>query len=213
VLKSNRIRHSLILLGLVLLASILSCGKAIQRPPPEPSAFAARVKSVLPPTWALEENSQDVIIRRQEPVTTYSCVGLDVNLLVHPDLLKQFVDTNGAKDDYQIRLRRTAKLDLSEYLRLKAANNQIVVNKGTIISSRQFYEDDAMRSFDSRYRELPEYYDDSASIYLETTMFPWDCIYPNSVAKECEIIRQKLDSLFSRYSRDDYPRTLSRGID
>jgi len=201
------------LLGAILPASVLSCGKTPQPKLQKRSAFAVRIESVLPTDWALEENGQEVIIRRQEPVKTYGCVGLDVNLMRRPDLLKQFVDTNGVTDDYQIRLRREGRLDPSEYSRLKAANNQIIVTKNTVISSRQFYEDDAIRSFDPRYTELPEYYDDSSSIYLETTLHPWECIYPNSVAGECESIRQKLDLLFDRYSKDDYRRALSRGID
>ena len=88
-----------------------------------------------------------------------------------------------------------------------------MVTKDTPIPNRKFLEDDAMRSFDSRYRELPEYYDDSYSIYLETNLGSYECIYPNAVAGECEGIRQKLDSLFNRYSSDTYRRALSRGID
>ena len=69
-----------------------------------------------------------------------------------------------------------------------------------------------MRSFDPRYRELPEYYDDTSSIYVETTAPVYECIHPNSVAEECESVRLKLDSLFSRYSKDTYRRMLAYGI-
>jgi hypothetical protein len=138
---------------------------------------------------------------------------MDVSVLRNSDTLKQYVNTNGVTDVYQIRLRRAPAIDNSEFQRLKAVNDQIVVTKSTPVPNRKFLEDDAMRSFDSRYRELPEYYDGSYSIYLETNLSPYECIYPNAVAKECESIRQKLDSLFNRYSSDNYPRTLARGVD
>ncbi len=138
---------------------------------------------------------------------------MDVSVLRNSDTLRQYVKTNGVTDRYQIRLRRAAPIDVSEFQRLKAVNNQIVVTKTTPVPNRKFLEDDAMRSFDSRYRELPEYYDGSYSIYVETTLGPYECIYPEVVARECEGIRQKLDSWFSRYSSDNYRRTLSRGLD
>jgi hypothetical protein len=136
-----------------------------------------------------------------------------LSIFRHPDGLKQFVNTNGVTDTYQIRLRRGPTIDVSEYQRQKAVNNQIVVAKSTVMPNRKFLEDDAMRSYDSRYRELPEYYDDSSSIYLETNFGPYECIYPSVVARECESIRQKLDSLFRRYSLDNNPRGLGLGLD
>ncbi len=202
-----------IVFSVVSLAILSSCSRVTQKPAETPSAFAARVESVLPPNWALQENGQEVIIERKEPITRYTCVAMDISVLRRPDALKEFVNTNGVTDKYQIRLRRAAAIDVSEYRRLKAVNNQIMVTKDTPIPNRKFLEDDAMRSFDSRYRELPEYYDDSYSIYLETNLGSYECIYPNAVAGECEGIRQKLDSLFNRYSSDTYRRALSRGID
>ncbi|HEY2973147.1 MAG TPA: hypothetical protein VGJ48_11600 [Pyrinomonadaceae bacterium] len=87
------------------------------------------------------------------------------------------------------------------------------MTKSSRIPAREFNEDEAMRSFHSRYRELPEYYDDSSSIYVETTSSLYECIYPNSVARECDTMRQRLDSLFSRYSKDSYRKILRHGID
>ena len=54
----------------------------------------------------------------------------------------------------------TPKVEFAEYSRLKASNDQITVTKATVIQDREFYEHDALRSFDLRYRELPEYYDE-----------------------------------------------------
>ena len=190
----------------------LSCSKAVA-PARHLSSFASRIESVLPPNWTLEENGQEVIIKRNESVTTYPCVGIDVSLLRNPDGLKQFVNNNGITETYRIKLRRAAAIDRAEYQRLKAINDQIVVTKSTPVPHREFFEDDATRSFDSRYRELPEYYDDASSIYFGTTSGPYECIYPSAVARECESIRRMLDSLFNRYSVDDSPRTLSRGVD
>jgi hypothetical protein len=202
-----------IVFGLTSLAILSSCSRVAPKPSQTRSVFAARIESALPPNWALEENGQEVIITRKEPITTYTCVAMDIGVLRDSDALKRYVQTDGVTDRYQIRLRRAAAIDVSEFQRLKAVNNQIVVNKSTPVPNRKFLEDDAMRSFDSRYRELPEYYDDSHSIYFETTLGPYECIYPSVVARECEGIRQKLDSLFSRYSSDNYRRTLSRDLD
>lgn len=202
-----------IVLGLTSLAILSSCSRDAPKPSQTRSVFAARIESALPPNWSLEENGQEVIIARKEPIRTYTCVAMDVRVLHDPDSLKRYLETKGVTASYQIRLRRAAAIDVSEFQRLKAVNNQIVVTKGTPVPDRKFLEDDAMRSFDSRYRELPEYYDDSYSIYLETTLGPYECIYPGVVARECEGIRQKLDSLFSRYSVDNYRRTLSGVLD
>lgn len=205
-------KYILILSTSILLVTVVSCRKPVQAPRQERSEFALRIATVLPQKWALQESGGEVIISRQDPVTWYPCVSLDVNLMRHEDLFKQFVERNGAKGNYRIRLRRTGRLEPSEYARVKASNDQIVVTKSTIMPDREFLEDEAMRSFDSRYRELPEYYDDSSSIYVETTAPPYECIYPNSVAKECEAIRQRLDSLFSRYSKDGYRKRLTYGV-
>jgi hypothetical protein len=195
------------------LAMLSSCRHATQQPSQTLSPIAVRIESVLPPNWALEEKGQEIMIGRQEPITRYTCVAMDVSDLRNSDTLKQYVNANGVTDRYEIRLRRATLINVSEFQRLKAVNDQIVVTKSTPLPNRKFLEDDAIRSFDSRYRELPEYYDGSYSIYLETNLGPYECIYPNAVARECEGIREKLDSLFNRYSSDTYPRTLGRGID
>lgn len=208
-----RMNRSGLVFGMILLAILSSCTRLPQKPSQQRGAFAARIESILPSNWALEENGQEVIIGRKEPIMRYTCVAMDVSLLRDPDGLKQFVNSNGVTDTYQIRLRRAALIDTSEFRRQKAINNQIVVTKNTAMPDRKFLEDDAMRSYDSRYRVLPEYYDDSSSIYLETNLGPYECIYPNAIAQECESIRRKLDTLFHRYSSDNNPRTLSHGID
>jgi|SRR5689334_10189043 len=206
-------KYAWILFGLTLLAALPSCRSVPQKTSQPRSAFAARIQSVVPPNWVLEEEGQEVIIRRKEPITKYPCVAMDVAVFRRPDGLKRYVDTNGYTGSYQIRLRRAPKVDAFDYQRLKAVNDQIVVTKNTPIPNRKFLEDDALRSYDSRYRELPEYYDESNSIYLETIFGPYECIYPNVVAKECEAVREKLNTLFNRYSSDNYPRTLGRDVD
>jgi hypothetical protein len=168
---------------------------------------------VLPSNWTLEESGQDIILGRKEPVTKYTCVAMDVGVVRDADTLKKYVDADGVTDVYQIRLRRAPAMDISEFQRLKAINNQIVVTKSTPVPTRKFLEDDALRSFDSRYHELPEYYVDSTAIYIETNLGVYECIYPSAVAKECEGIRQRLDSLFHRYLSAVDRRTLSRGSD
>jgi hypothetical protein len=212
-LLAYSMKYGWIVFSVVSLATLSSCSHATQQPSQIASPFAARIESVLPPNWALEENGQEIIIGRKEPITRYTCVAMDVSVLRNSDTLKQYVNANGFTDRYQIRLRRATVINVSEFQRLKAVNDQIVVTKSTPVPNRTFLEDDAMRSFDSRYRELPEYYDGSYSIYLETNLGPYECIYPNAVARECEGIREKLDSLFNRYSSDNNPRTLGRGID
>jgi hypothetical protein len=206
-------KYPLILSSLLLLMNVLSCGKAVQAPRQERSDFASRIGSILPQTWVLQDGGREVIISRLEPVTWYPCVGLDVNLVRHQNLMKEFIEKNAVSGNYRIRLRRADRLEPAEYARLKASNDQIVVTKSTILPKGEFREDEAIRSFDSRYRELPEYYDDSSSIYVETTAPTYECIYPNSVAKECVSIRQKLDSLFTRYSKDSFRKTLMYGIE
>jgi len=199
------------LLSSILAVNVLSCGKVLEVPHQERSEFASRIAGILPPTWAVQERSSEVIIYRQDPVRLFNCVNLDVSLMRDQDRFKQFVDRNCVTSNYRIRMRRASKLESAEYTRLKALNDQIIVTRGTLISSREFYEDDAMRSFDSRYHELPLYYDGTSSIYLETTVHPYECVYPRAVAEECDKIRLALDSLFSRYSTDSH-RTLGYGL-
>jgi hypothetical protein len=119
------------------------------------------------------------------------------------------VERNGVAEDYKIRLRLAPKVSLVEYAQLKNSNSQITVTKRTAIQSREFYEDSAMQSFDPRYRELPEYYDKDSSVYVETTLHPWECIYPGDVARECEKVRQALDSFLTRYPEAESRRGLS----
>jgi hypothetical protein len=205
--------HPCVICGTVLLTILCSCTRLPENQSHQRTAFAARIESILPPNWALEETGQEVVIGRKEPVTSYPCVSMDVRAVRDGETLKQYVNRNGESQTYKIRLRRAALVDVSEYRRQQVINKQIVVTKQTAMPNRKFLEDDAMRSYDSRYRELPEYYDDASSIYLETNLGPYECVYPNPVAEECEGIRQKLDSLFNRYSSDNYRRTLGRYID
>ena len=204
-------RYILILCSSILFVTTVSCRRAVQGPLQQRSEFALRIATVLPQAWTLQESGDAIIIGRQDSVTWYPCVSLDAGM-THDQFLK-FVEKNGVKGTYKVRLRRTAKIDPAEYARLKRSNDQIVVTKWTKVPAyHEFHEDDVMRSFDPRYRELPEYYDDTSSIYVETTAPVYECIHPNSVAEECESVRLKLDSLFSRYSKDSYRRTLAHGI-
>jgi uncharacterized SAM-binding protein YcdF (DUF218 family) len=175
------------------------------------SDYALRIGALLPGNWDLTESSDEILIIRKDPVRGYSCMGIDLALLMHRDLLKEDVEKNGTDQAYKIRLRFAPKIQVQEYARLKEANERIKVSKSTMISNREFFEDDAMKSFDPRYQELPEYYDEHSSVYVETTMFPWDCVYPDEVAIECENTLKALDSLFQRYSSFDHSRTLHRG--
>src|SRR5437899_1994966 len=124
-------KYILILWSSLLLVTIVSCRKAVQSPRQERSEFALRIGTVLPQTWTLQESRDEVIISRQDPVTSYPCVALDVALMRNQDLFKQFVERNGATGNYRIRLRRTAKLEPLEYARFKGSNDQIVVTKNT----------------------------------------------------------------------------------
>jgi hypothetical protein len=167
-----------------------------------------RIESVLPRNWELNESNGGIVLSRKEPITAYICVALDVDLLRQPDRMMGFIERNGTKQDYKVRLRMTPRVEFAEYSRLKTSNDQITVTKSTTIQGREFYEHDAMRSFDARYRELPAYYDEHSSIYLETTLRPWDCVYPNEAAVDCENVLHSLDSLFKLYGPEPRPRSL-----
>ena len=176
----------------------------IQQPPQQPlSNDALRIGAVLPGDWELSESNNEVLLVRKEQIRIYGCIGLDVALLRDADLFKEHVEKHGTNQDYKIRLRFAPKIDQEEYTRLKEVNDQIRVSKSTQIANREFFEDEAMRSFDPSYRELPEYHDERSSIYLETTLFPSECVYPEEVANECENVRKALDPLFERYSGAD----------
>lgn len=200
-------KRCLIFLTPVLLA-ILSCQRNI-RVPKRQSDLATRVGTILPATWTLEENGIEVIISRREPITRYGCVGLDLGWIRHAELLEKYVREYGDTGLYKIRLRRASKMDASEYARLKAVNDEIRVSKRTVIPSREFYEVGAIRSFDPRYRELPEFFDDTSSIYVQTTLHPWECVHPISAAKECHNTWNRLHTLFSLYSKDGHDRSFS----
>jgi hypothetical protein len=196
----------------LILASFLfglgGCGKAL--PPPTPhSELAKRVMSVLPKDWSLEESNGQIIISRKDLVRTHNCIGLNFSWAMHPELLREHVEKYGVSRDYKIRLRSGAKVDLAEYARLRESNSQIRVMKGTVIQDREFFEDGAMQSFDPRYRQLPDYYDKDSSVYVETTLHPWECIYPGEVAGDCERILLALGSIFNKYPGAENHRRLS----
>ena len=204
-------------LGLLAHETYYYLGYLIRRPFKKQPAVqprsdnALRIGAVLPGNWELSENNNEILLVRKQKIRTHSCIGLDLGLYRHPDLFKEYVDKSGYDEAYKIRLRFAPKIETEEYLRLKETNDQIRVNKGTQIANREFFEDRAMQSFDPTYRELPEYYDERSSVYLETTLFPWDCIYPEDVATECENVRKELDSLFLSYPASDGRRTLYGG--
>jgi hypothetical protein len=205
-------KKPLLLLLSVLTASVLSCGKDNKAPRQARSEFASKISGVLPPGWSLQEAGDDITIIRRDPVTLFTCVAMDVAVIRDEQRFRQYIDRNGVPATYRIRLHRGVRLESSEYGRLKAVNDQIVVTKSTEITIREFYADDAMRSYHSSYRELPEYYDDRSSIYVATTVGPYECAYPRIVAEECDNVRRSLDSLFNRYSDDSHRKTLSYGI-
>jgi len=203
-------KHALSVIALLLLLlTFAGCRNTTRAPLPQRSETAKRIEAVLPHNWELSESNDQIIISRREPVTSYGCVGLDVNLFRHLDLWKKHIEANGSRENYKIRLRFAPRMSFEEYARLKEPNNQITVTKSTIIQGRDFYEDDAMKSFDPRYRELPKYYYEHHSIYLATTLHPWECLYPDEVAIECENVLRSLGSLFTPYSQDGGRRALS----
>jgi len=184
----------------------------IRQPPLQPrSNYALRIGAVLPGNWDLSENNNEILLVRKAQIRSYSCVAMDLSVLRDLDRLKEDVDKSGFDEDYKIRLRLAPKMEYDEYVRLKEINDQIRVSKGTQIANREFFEDDAMQSFDPTYRELPEYYDEHSSIYLETTLFPWYCVFPEEVAIECVNVRRELDTLFQRYDVSERRGTLYRG--
>jgi hypothetical protein len=201
-------KHVLPVIIVPFLLGLGWCGRA-SPPPKQYSELAMRVKSVLPRDWGLEESNGQIIISRKEPVRTHGCVGLDLSWSRHPELLREDVEKYGVNRDYKIRLRSGSKVDLAEYSRLRESNSHIVVTKSTVIQNREFFEDDAMRSFDPRYRQLPDYYDKDSSVYEETTLHPWECIYPGEVARDCERVLLALDSIFNKYPEFDNRRVLS----
>ena len=182
----------------LLLVVFAACGQS-EPPPVQQSALAIRIGWALPQNWSLEESKDQIIIARKAQVRSHGCMGLALDWLRHPELLQEHVEKYGVTSDYKIRLRITPRMALSEYARLEDINSQIRVTKSTVISDREFFEEGAMSSFDPRYRELPAYYDKDSSIYLGTTLHPWECIYPGDVARECERVLQALDMIFTRY--------------
>ena len=198
-----------LLLVSILAVNVLSCAKKNHVSQPARSEFATKISKVLPQGWSLHETGNEIIITRQDPVTFFTCVALDLSVTRDQERFKQYVDRNSVAATYRIRVHRADKLDPSEYSRISTSNDQIRVTKSTMIPGREFYEDRAMSSFDARYRELPEYYDESSSIYVETTAHPYECAYPQNVAEECDAVRQRFDSLFTRYSKDTYRKELT----
>src|ERR1044072_1495024 len=104
LLFRSAMKYAWILFGLTLLAALSSCRSVPQKTSQPRSAFAARIESVLPPNWTLEENGQEVIIGRKEPITKYPCVAMDMAVFRRPNGLKQYVDSNGYTGRYHIRL-------------------------------------------------------------------------------------------------------------
>jgi hypothetical protein len=191
------------------LLTLAGCERTAHIPAKLRSEYATRIESVLPRNWELNESNGQILISRKEPIIAYNCVNLDISLLRQVDRMKEEIARTGSKQEYKIRLRITPKVEFTEYLRLKTVNDQIKVTRSMTIQNREFFEADAMNSFDPSYRELPEYYDDHSSIYLETTLPPWDCVAPYEAASECEHVLRSLDTLFKLY--DPAPRSRSPG--
>lgn len=162
-------------------------------------AIASRIETQLPGNWSIEKTGDQIILSRNAPVRTHVCVNLDLGWVRHPELLAEFVEKYGVTRPYKIRLRFGRRLDLAEYQRANESNEQIKVTRDTVIPDREFFEVDAMRSFDPNYRELPVYFTEDTSVYVETTLHPWECIYPPADARGCESVRVIVDSLFVRY--------------
>jgi len=189
-------------LGIIflLLAGLGGCGrKADPLLQMRELDLATRIRWVLPPNWTLEEHNQQFIISRKDPVRSHGCVGLDLSWMRHRELLKQFVDEWGSDVNYKIRLRLGPRVDMIQHAQLTESNSKIRVMKGTVIPQREFYESEALRSYDPSYRQLPDYYDKDLSIYVESNLHPWECIYPDAVARECQSVLTGLDLIFSRY--------------
>jgi hypothetical protein len=202
-------KSALSLIVPLVLLTVCACRKTTVAPLPQHSEAARRIESVLPKNWELTESDGQIIISRKDPITFYTCTGLDVSLFGHPDLWKKYVESLSHQENYKIRLRFTRFVAFAEYARFRASNREIHVTKSTTIQVREFYEDDAIRSFDPRYRELPKYYDERSSIYRETTMGPGTCIYPDEVAIECENVLRSLESFYKLYDEDSERRALS----
>lgn len=194
----------------LFLLTLISCEKDESIPRAnELEALALRIGRELPVKWSVEKSENQIIVSRKEPIRTHGCVGLDVSWFKHPELLREFVERSGATRPYKIRLRFAPKLELAEYHRAYRVNDHIKVTKSTVIQDREFFEDDAMRSFDPSYRELPVYFTEDSSIYLETTRHPWECIYPTIDARECEQVLLTVDSFFARYPKAEIDKNFS----
>ena len=165
----------------------------------ELDVLVLRLQRELPANWSVEKNGDQIIVSRKEPITTHGCIGLDLNWLRHPELLREFVERTGVTRPYKIRLRFSPKLEFAEYRKAFTVNDRIKVTKSTLIEDREFFEDEAMQSYDPSYRELPVYFTEDSSIYVETTLHPWECIYPPVDARESEQVRLTVDSFFVRY--------------
>src|SRR5205807_677963 len=49
-------------------------------------AYATRIAARLPDKWLLEDSDDQLLLSRKEPISVYGCVGMDLNLLRHPEL-------------------------------------------------------------------------------------------------------------------------------
>ena len=181
----------------LLLVGVTGCGET----PVQISEFdlATRVRWVLPPNWTPEQHGQQFIISRIDSVRSHNCMCLDLSWMRDRESFRKFVDETGRDVNYKIRLRLAPRMDLIQYARLQQSNDKILVTKGTVIPEREFYEEGAMHSFDPDYRQLPDYYDHELSIYVESNLHPWECIYPDAVARECDSVLSSFDLIFSSY--------------
>lgn len=193
----------------LFLLTLTSCKSENIPRPNELDALALRIAAELPPNWSLEKSGDQIIVSRKDPISTHGCIGLDLSWLRRAEMLREFVEEYGVTRLYKIRLRFGHRLDLAEYHRVNKTNHQIRVNKSTVIQNRDFFEDEAMRSFHPTYREQPIYYTEDSSIYVETTRHPWECIYPPLDARDCERVRLTLDTFFARYPEVEVRKNFS----
>lgn len=199
------------LILLLLFLTLTSCEHHEENIPRanEFDALALRLQKELPPNWSVEKSSDQIIVSRKGPITSHTCVCLDLNWLRHPELLQQFVEKTGSTRPYKIRIRVGPKLDLAEYRSAYKVNERIKVTSSTVIENREFYEDAALESYDPTYRELPIYFTEDASVFVETTLHPWECVYPPTDARECEKVRMIIDSFFVSYPDARIDKNLS----
>jgi len=179
----------------LLLVSLLLCDCSIKNRIVEPADDLAqietKIKSVLPAGWSLKREGKTFQLTRSENLWVYGSMQMDIRAP-----LEEWAKKYGTEVTYTITLRFAPRLPNEQYAQLKQerAPYERILNEGAPTIKEW---ERGVNEFNAR--QLPIYFTDRYSIYVEKSDGYLERVYPESAGDECKQVIGSLDRLFHRY--------------